>query len=158
MRSVILILLVCGLLLACDDKRLYEKNLDFEHRAWMETHKPEFEFVIQDTTAAYNLYFNFRNTLDYPFSRLFFQYYLQDSLGLAFKKDLMTAMIFDPKTGKPFGSSGLGDIYDHQFSILKNHKFPYPGIHKIKFEQFMRIDTLDGVLAAGVRVERNLPD
>jgi gliding motility-associated lipoprotein GldH len=158
MRSIILIVISAAIFFACDDSRVYEKNIDFESHAWMKGHKPEFEFSIPDTTARYNLYCNVRNSLDYPFSRLFFTYYLQDSIGLVFNKRLMTETLFDPKTGEPEGSSGLGDIYDHQFPIVKNHKFPYAGVHKIKFEQFMRSDTLSGVLAVGVRVEKNLRD
>lgn len=156
MRSFILSMFCAVLLTACDETRVYEKNYDFKDRVWMQGTKPEFEVNIEDTTKRYNLYFNFRNTVSYPFSRLFFTYYLQDSLGLVLKKDLMSSMIFDPKTGKPFGKSGLGDIYDHQFAIVIGHKFPYPGVHRMKFEQFMRQDTLEGVLAAGLRVEYDL--
>jgi gliding motility-associated lipoprotein GldH len=64
--------------------------------------------------------------------------------------------MFDAKTGAPNGTSGLGDIFDHQALLISGHKFPYAGIHKIKFEQFMRKDTLEGIFAVGVRVERSL--
>jgi gliding motility-associated lipoprotein GldH len=157
MRIVILFFVAAALLAACDESRVYEKNIDFEHRAWMMGHKPEFEFDIADTAVSYNLYCNVRNSLSYPFSRLFLTYYLQDSIGKVFQQKLVTRMMFDPKTGKPEGSSGLGDIYDHQLMLIKGHKFPYRGKHKIKFEQFMRQDTLAGILAIGVRVEKNIP-
>ena len=140
---------------ACDDNRVFDKNLDFEQQAWMSGHKPEFEINIPDTTARYNIYFNLRNSLSYPFSRIFFTYYLEDSLGLVLNKQLMNYVVFDPKTGKPSGNSGLGDIYDHQVPLVQNHEFPYAGVHRIKLEHFMRTDTLAGVLAVGVRVERS---
>jgi gliding motility-associated lipoprotein GldH len=66
----------------------------------------------------------------------------------------MPAFLFDQHTGKPQGSSGLGDIYDQRFPVISNYKFPSPGKYKVSFEQFMRKDTLEGVLAIGLRVER----
>jgi gliding motility-associated lipoprotein GldH len=154
MRIVLYLLLGAALLMACDDTRVYEKNVDFEHKAWMAGYKPEFEFVVGDTALSYNIYCDLRNSISYPYSRIFFTYYLQDSIGLVVQKKLVSATLFDPKTGAPEGTSGLGDIYDHRLSLLKNHKFPYAGMHKIKFEQFMRKDTLEGVFAVGVRIEK----
>jgi gliding motility-associated lipoprotein GldH len=157
MRSLMLIF-ICAVFLfaACDDNRVFEKNLDFEQQAWMSGHKPEFEVNIPDTTTGYNVYFNLRTSVDYPYSRIFFTYYLEDSLGLVLNKKLIDYIVFDPKTGKPQGTSGLGDIYDHQVPLIENHHFPYAGTHRIKFEQFMRPDTLLGVFAVGVRVEKYL--
>jgi gliding motility-associated lipoprotein GldH len=158
MRSLIVLILAAITFVACDDSRVYEKNYDFDGAAWAAPDKPEFEFEIQDTTEVYNIYCNVRNSLTYPFSRLFVTYYLQDSIGKILKKDLVSQTLFDPKTGDPQGSSGLGDIYDRRVLLLSGHRFPYAGRHKISFEQFMRMDTLTGVLAVGVRVEKVLPD
>lgn len=154
MRVAMSIFFCTALLIACDDSRVYEKNLDFENQAWMSGHKPDFEFMIKDTTSTYNLYFNLRNSVSYPYSRVFFTWYLQDSIGMVLQKDLVSHMLFDPKTGKPHGTSGLGDIYDHRVAILTDHKFRNKGLHKLKFEQFMRKDTLEGIFAVGLRVER----
>jgi gliding motility-associated lipoprotein GldH len=154
MRILAVVLVTIFVLAACDNSRIYEKNTDLEQQMWMSGYKPEFDFRITDTTLRYNLFCNIRNSVDYPYSRIFFTYYLQDSIGLTLKKDLINYTLFDAKSGKPEGSSGLGDIYDQQIPILKNHKFPYQGTHKIKFEQFMRKDTLDGIFAVGVRVEK----
>jgi gliding motility-associated lipoprotein GldH len=157
MRIIAVLVIVMATLVACDDARIFDKNVDLEQRAWMVNYKPEFEFNIDDTSINYNIYCNIRNTLSYPYSRLFVTYYLQDSIGLVLDKKLIQYSLFDQKTGKPFGSSGLGDIYDHRIPVLTNHRFQHKGVHKIKFEQFMRTDTLDGILAVGARIERVLP-
>jgi gliding motility-associated lipoprotein GldH len=159
MRALMLIF-TCAVFLfaACDDNRVFETNQDFEQQAWMSGHKPEFEVNIPDTITRYNIYFNLRNSLSYPFSRIFFSYYLEDSLGLVLSKKMVDYVVFDPKTGKPAGTSGLGDIYDHQIPLVENHQFPYPGVHRIKLEQFMRTDTLSGVMAVGVRVEKSIKE
>jgi gliding motility-associated lipoprotein GldH len=138
---------------ACDQSRVYEQNTDFTQRYWMVNEKPEFEFTIDQPGDHYTLYGNIRNSISYPYARIFFNYYLQDSTGAEIEKKLVTQYLFDAKTGKPFGNSGLGDIYDHSFELLKNYQFKHRGKYKIKLEQLMRVDTLPGILAVGVRIE-----
>jgi gliding motility-associated lipoprotein GldH len=149
---VALAFLIC-ILASCDQNRVYEINKEFSDRTWKITDTARFEFRIKDLSQKYNGYYNIRNSLEYPFARLFVQYTLQDSAGKEMQKKLVSAYLFDQKTGKPFGESGLGDVYDHQFPIFSNTGFK-PGKYTLKIEQFMRTDTLKGILAVGVRVER----
>lgn len=153
MRSFFGFTAIIVILFSCDESRVYEKNIDFNSRQWPINERPEFEFEISDTLQTYNLFCNVRNSLDYPFARVFVRYYLQDSSGNVLEKELVRQLLFDEKTGKPHGESGLGDLYDHRIPLKSNHRFPYTGKYKIAFEQFMRTDTLSGVVAVGVRVE-----
>jgi gliding motility-associated lipoprotein GldH len=137
---------------------VYETNHDFSDRSWRVNDAPEFEFRIDDPGKRYNLYYNVRNSLDYPYSRIFITYHLQDSVGNELQSKLSTQYLFDEKTGAPFGSSGLGDIYDHRFLLLDHYEFKLPGRYKLKLEQFNRQDTLKGVLAIGARVETIQPE
>jgi len=141
-------------LVSCDSNRVYEDNVEFEDRAWKLGAPVQLEFSIQDTSIRYNLYLDVRNTIDYPYARLFVNYSLNDEAGKELSKQLLSEYLFDQKTGEPFGSSGLGDIYDHQFIISKNRSFSKPGKYKAKFEQFMRQESLSGILAVGLRVEK----
>ncbi len=150
---VILFFLLALLILSCDSDRLYEKNFDFTDRAWPSSNQPAFEFVVDDTAQAYNVYCNIRNSVEYPYSRVFINYSLQDSLGTSISKNMISAFLFEEKTGKPLGSSGLGDVYDHQVPVLKNYHFKKSGKYNLRFEQFMRTDTLTGILAVGFRLE-----
>lgn len=150
---VLLFFLLILLISSCDRDRLYEKNHDFEDRAWLSTDKPVFDFEVSDTVKMYNLYCNIRNSVAYPYSRIFINYSLQDSSGTSIAKNMFNAFLFEEKTGKPIGSSGLGDVYDQQVPILKNYQFKTPGTYSLKFEQFMRTDTLSGILAVGFRLE-----
>jgi gliding motility-associated lipoprotein GldH len=148
-------LLIAGLLLsACHDNRVYEQISDFDNRQWISAEKPQFEFFIDDISHRYNLYSDIRNSVSYPYSRFFFTYYLQDSTGTDLQKQLVTEFLFDAKTGKPFGKSGIGDLYDHRFLLLENYQFPNTGKYRVVFEQFMRMDTLPGIMSVGLRVER----
>jgi len=138
----------------CDNSRVYEEYTDFNERYWLVNEVPSFEFVIVDTTSRYNILGNIRNSVSYPWSRIFVNYQLADSTGHELHKALLSDYLFDAKTGKPNGVSGLGDIYDHQVPLLKNYQFKRSGKYKVSFEQFMRTDTLDGILAVGLRVEK----
>lgn len=148
--SAIIMLVLCG----CDETRVYEANQDFDEQYWLAQEQPVFEFTIENEKEPYNVYCNLRNSVSYPYSRIFLNYTLKDSTGAVLKKELVNSFLFDKKTGQPQGVSGLGDIYDHRLELLKNFSFEKTGKYSIQFEQFMRTDTLQGVLAVGLRVER----
>jgi len=151
-----ILVILCAILTACDNTRVYEQNVSFEDRAWKVTEEPRFEFKVSDTTQRYNLYFNVRNSLDYKWARIFITFHLYDSTGFELTRKLIKNDLFDEKTGKPFGDSGIGDLYDHQLSLLKDYSFPHQGNYTVKLDQMMRQDTLTGVLSVGIRLERNL--
>jgi gliding motility-associated lipoprotein GldH len=141
------------LLAGCDSNRVFEEYTEFSDRIWKTNNSASFEFEIKDTAKKYNLYYNVRNSLDYPYARFFVQYALLDSSGIEISRKLVSNFLFDQKTGRPLGRSGLGDVYDNQFIILENQEFKYPGTYKIQLEQFNRQDSLQGILAVGLRVE-----
>lgn len=141
------------LLFGCDSNRVFERYEEFKDKAWKIQEPAEFEFTISDVSKKYNVLYNVRNSLDYPYARLFIEYTLTDSTGAELSKKLLSNYLFDQKTGRPLGRSGLGDVYDHQFLLLQNQSFPNAGVYHMRLEQFNRLDTLTGILAIGVRVE-----
>jgi gliding motility-associated lipoprotein GldH len=157
MRRVVVFLCVVFAAVSCGDNRLYEDYVDFDGRYWVVSQQPAFEFQIDEPQAKYGLYCNIRIAESYPYSDFNFQYTLSDSTGNVLAKRLVVKDVFDRKTGKPFGESGLGDIYDHQVQ-LADHAFTNPGKYKITLEQFMRTDSLEGVLAVGIRVEKSIKE
>src|ERR1041385_8083831 len=135
-------------MISCDSNRVFENNVEFKDRHWKIAEPASFEFQIADTTTKYNLLMDVRNSIEYPYARLFVNYDMEKD-GATLSKDLIAVYLFDQKTGKPFGNSGLGDIYDHQFSVLKNYSFKKMGNYKMNFRQFMRLDTIPGIIAVG---------
>jgi gliding motility-associated lipoprotein GldH len=146
-------LVLCVLLLSCESNRIFEDNNTFKDRTWRADDVQVFQFEIKDAAKSYNLYYNVRNTLDYPFARFFVEYTLADSSGTELKKNLTSEYLFDQKTGKPYGESGIGDVFDHQFRIVEKQVFPYAGKFKLTLKQFNRADTLRGIVSVGARVE-----
>ena len=156
-RILTFILLIVGILglAACDKQRLYEQNFDFNQRVWPADSTPTFEFTIDEPGRAYNIYWNVRNTINYPFYNLYLTYSLEDTLGRRITTDLHNMHLFNPKTGEPYGD-GLGDIFTHQIMALPGFKFDTAGVYQLKLEQYMRTDTLKDILSVGVRVEKSL--
>lgn len=140
--------------ISCDESRLYEKNHEFSERHWIVSDVPTFEFVIPDSLNEYSIYCNVRNSLAYPYARIFINYQVSDSAGREISARLAGDYLFDEKTGKPNGNSGLGDLYDHRFPLLTQFRFETPGRYTVRLSQFMRQDTLPGILAVGIRVEK----
>lgn len=155
MRIFLSIVAISMVWFSCDSKRVFEDNIEFRDRNWKIAEPVQFEFQIVDTTRKYNLLMNIRNSLDYPYARIFVNYNLQKKDSSSLNKQMIAEYLFDQKTGKPFGTSGIGDIYDHQFPILKNYSFKKSGVYTIRLTQFMRMDTIPGILAVGVRVEHS---
>lgn len=153
MRGKFFSLLLVLIVIACDSNRIYEDYKDFKDRSWKINEPTTFDFQITDASKKYNLLMEIRNSLDYPYSRLFVNYNLKGSDSLSLSKEMIAVNLFDQKTGKPLGSSGIGDIYDHQFSVLKNYSFKKSGAYRMSFQQFMRQDTIPGILAVGFRLE-----
>jgi len=155
--KVIRIFFLACLLFSCDSDRIYEQNINLENRYWRVDEPLLFDFMIKDSSQPYSVYYNVRNSLEYPYARLFIQYTLSDSTGMQIDKKLNAQFLFDQKTGKPFGHSGIGDVFDHRFLIIENYTFRYAGKYQLKIEQFNRQDTLRGILAVGARVEKFSP-
>ena len=149
--------LVTGLLfglVSCDPNRVFEENIDFENPYWIKDQPAEFEFEIQDISTEYDLFFNVRNSLSYPFQNIYIQYTLKDSLNREVLSELKEFYLFDQKTGKPLGD-GLGDIFDDSFPLNEDYSFKNTGIYSIKLEQFMRLDSLPMILSVGLRIQKS---
>lgn len=153
--QLFLMVMTFNTLTSCDDKRLYEQNNSFSDQFWMSDSLQTFEVDIQDKSLAYNVYLNVRNSSTYPYYNIYINYSLYGTQGKVLAKELVSNNLFESKIGKPLGQSGIGDVFDHQFLVLKNHQFEHTGKHVFELQQYMRTDTLKGVLAVGVRVEKS---
>lgn len=153
MKYIFFFLFTLFFLAGCDSNRVFEDYKEFGDRTW-KVHDPVvFEFQITDISKKYNLYYNVRNSLDYPYARIFVQYSLTDPAGTELAKKLTSNFLFDQKTGRPVGRSGLGDALDNQFILIENQSFTTAGTYRFRLDQFNRQDTLKGILAIGLRVE-----
>lgn len=140
---------------SCDADRVYEKNFQFDSRTWYVDSIPAFEFHIPADSEKYNISMNIRNTLTYPFQNIYITYFLEDTTGQVLETDLVNYQLFDARSGEPYGEGGLGDIYDHRFSLLEDYHFTEAGAYRIRLQQYMRRDSLPEIIAVGIRVDQN---
>lgn len=157
MRIGILVVLFLLLLASCGQDHVYQEYIDFDNRIWLSTDSARFSFEITDTVSSYNVYCDLRNSTHYQWSRIFVNFTLSDTLGNKIQEKLVTEFLFDPKTGKPHGKSGLGDLYDHRIGVLSNYTFPRGGVFEARFDQSMRTDSLKGILSVGIAIEKVRP-
>lgn len=150
----LLFLLLVFILSSCDSQRVFEQNKDLPDACWHKDSIEIFQFEINDPSLGYNLLVNLRNTSNFPFQNIYVQYQLEDSLENSLEEELMNFQLFHPQTGSPFGQSGIGDIFDHQFMILENYRFPARGKYSMKFAQMMRRDSVEDILSVGLRIEQ----
>lgn len=156
MRPYLLCIATIFALVACDERRVYEKNLDLAGNQWYIDTIPSFTFRIEDARLNYNIYYNIRNAVTYPYYNLYVTYSLQDSTGKPLSSHLQNLILADSKTGKPLGN-GLGDLFDHQILSLKNYRFPAAGSYTFRIKQYMRQDPLPLIMSVGIRVEKAQP-
>ena len=156
-RKLFYVSLLLLILFSCSDpRRVYEQNTDFSKNLWLADSVVQFEFEITESDLNYNLYYNVRNSISYPYHNLYVRHTLEDSLGTTLSSALQNMDLFDPITGNPLGD-GLGDIFDHRILAVSNQRFPENGLYRFKIQQFMRQDSLPLILSVGLRVEKAAP-
>ena len=140
----------------CNPNTVYSEYEDIDKGLWYVNHAPTFTFQIADAGQPYNIYYNLRNSLSYPYYNLYLTRYLTDSSGRTVESRLDEIILMDPKTGEPRGD-GLGDLFDHKVLIKPNYRFPKAGSYTIRIRQYMRQNPLPDILSVGITVEKAPP-
>lgn len=121
---------------------------------WALVHKPVFQFEIPENAPPHEFTYIIRNSIQYPYYNVFVRYTLKNEKKEVIQSKLEEILLFNPKSGKPYGA-GLGDLFDHKIrSTSLNKGVPLPaGKYSLELEQFMRQDTLAGILTVGISLE-----
>lgn len=153
MKKVGFLGFLLAMLTACDSQTVYKEYTDISEGKWTIKNAPSFTFRIEDPAIPYNVYYNLRNSVSYPYYNLYLTRYLLDSSGKEVESRLDELLLMDPKTGKPLGD-GLGDLFDHKIIMKRNYRFPKAGRYTIRIQQYMRQDPLPDVQSVGISVEK----
>lgn len=149
--SKISILLVVILFSACNNNVVYDENKEVNQRVWKTTDKLYYEVDITDTIKSYKLAINIRNTIEYPYSNIYF--YMNTILpnGKVTKCDTIECYLAYPDgTWKGKGNS---KIRDNRFWIAKNVKFEQKGKYTFELRQATIDSTLKGICDVGLHLE-----
>lgn len=138
---------------SCNGNLLFEENLKVSDANWHRNEKALFMFVVEDTSASYDLYLNVRHGGDYPYKNLFLFTKTKSPNGLIATDTAQ--MIFADNQGRWMGK-GIGGIYDYQFKYKEDIMFPEKGEYSFEIEQAMRETDLDNVTDIGIRIEKRV--
>lgn len=139
------------LIASCDDARVYEENLPVPGAQWDQNEPLSFTVEIIDTAQSYNVYLNIRNAGTYRYSNLFL-FVNTFAPGGGVQRDTVE-LTLAADDGKWLGS-GLGDLKSSSTLFKRDVRFPISGVYRIELVQAMRINPLEGIHDAGIRVEK----
>ena len=145
-------LVPCALCLStCTTVDLYERTVPLPDHEWKSTYKPEFNFIITDTTSLYQVFFVTRHTEKYNYNNIWINYYYQPPNDTLYKE----AREFQLATNeKGWLATGMDDIYEHRIKLAPDAGKLKAGSYKFILENIMREDPLKEVLNVGVRIEK----
>jgi gliding motility-associated lipoprotein GldH len=142
-------------LFSCKRIELYEKTAFIPHHQWAGTFKPSFTFNIQDTSAAYQVYFTIRHTDRYNFNNIYVNLSIQQPGA-----DTAQSVRYDLPLGNNENGwlgSGMDDIYEHRVPLTPSGQsfyFRKAGNYTFTVQQIMREDPLEQVMNVGIRLEK----
>lgn len=146
-----LIVCVCFLFSCEESSTIMDETKSFANVGWPMKDKVVLPFEIEDESQSYDLNVAIRQTNDYPYHNCFFLTKILDSKGSLIKQGLAESFFYDAKSGKSKGQSS-GSIISHKYLIFNGLKFPKKQKYFVQIEQYMRKDTLLGIVSVGASI------
>ena len=139
---------------SCNTIDLYERNVAIPKQEWISSFKPQFKFIIKDTTQPYQVYIILRHNDKYNYNNIWVNLYTQ-----APADSIQKVQYELPLASKEKGwlGSAMDDIYEHRISITPQNQslyFKKSGEYTFTIEQIMREDPLQNILNVGLRIEK----
>lgn len=151
MKYIILLFILSGFLVSCDQSRFFEENKKIPNSSWETENKLVFMVPVNDTLNGYDFFINLRQASSYPYSNIYFFVDTWFPNGKT-ARDTVECILSDPQ-GNWLGK-GLGDIKENRILFKRGVRFPLKGNYVFMFQQAMRVDKLPSVLDVGLRIEK----
>ncbi len=156
LKSSFLFILIMGLLVSCDKKRVFDEYKSVGS-AWNKKTVVSFDLPKLDTLKKYNLFVNLRANDNYKFNNLFLIVSLEAQNGLM-KVDTLEYQMADVD-GTLLGD-GFSDLKESKLFYKENIQFKASENNKVHIKQVVRqtgkvvgIDNLEGITEVGFRIE-----
>ncbi|MFD0990606.1 gliding motility lipoprotein GldH [Mariniflexile jejuense] len=157
-NSVSLVLLVLFFVVtSCDPNRVFDVYEPIPNK-WHKDKVVSFNIKAPDSTNAYNLFVNLRNTNAYKYNNLYLIVKMEFPHGKTVT-DTLEYKMADP-TGKLLGT-GLTDIKENKLWYKEGVIFREKGEYKVKIQHAMRengkvngVVELEGITDVGFRIEK----
>ncbi len=142
---------------SCDPNRVYDVYKPVPN-SWNKDSIVSFKIKPPDSTNAYNLFVNLRNTNAYKYNNLFLIVEMDFPHGKRIK-DTLEYKMADP-TGKLLGT-GVTDTKENKLWYKENVVFKEKGEYVVKIQHAMRengkvkgVENLEGITDVGFRIEK----
>lgn len=150
MRNLI-IALIFGLgLVACNSNALVDEFHPVSNEAWAYSEVFTDTFSVSEQDYYHKLFINLQITGDYAYQNLYVKLKHTNPEGIV-QSEILNLQLAE-KNGRWLGS-GMGDVISFQIPVLGKQQYKN-GKHSIALEQYMRLEQLPFVVAAGIRVEK----
>jgi gliding motility-associated lipoprotein GldH len=136
---------------ACGTNYEYHSTESIEDACWTYTDTINFDFTIEDTSAIYTLYVDFDHTADYPYQNVYTKLYTRFPNGKRLSR--VTSFNLFNNQGESNGNCS-GDACNVHLILQENAFFSDPGNYTITLEQNMRKDSIRGIKAIGLAIEK----
>ena len=151
-KKLIALFIFLGSLIGCKQLDVFEQSQTFRKNDWKSDNPAKGQFLINDTTATYQIFIIIRHTDAYRYNNIWL------NVGLAAPGDPMYKQKVNLQLGEDatgWEGTGMNDIWEVRKNLFdKPRRFIKPGIYKFELQQIMRDDPLQQVMSAGLRVEK----
>lgn len=138
-------------LAACQSGSFFEEKKEIPRGVWTYRDTLDFRFSIADTSETYNLYLDFEYADTFSTQNIYLQLHTLFPDGRRLSKQ-KSFDLFDEQGASPGDCSGRRCRYH---AILQEKAFfNQPGPYLITLEQYTRQDSLPGILAVGMTIEK----
>lgn len=151
MKKLLLLVVGCALLLACDGKTLYsETDSDFTENRWLKSDVKFYEFHIKQPATQYELEVFFSHVYGYQFPKvpIIAEVTHPDGKIMSLEFDL----ILKDEKGEDLGDCA-GDYCD-VVQKIPTQKPLEPGSYKVRLMHDFEGEYLPNVLGVGIRVQQ----
>jgi gliding motility-associated lipoprotein GldH len=149
--TLFIVLLTSYFISSCNTIDIYEKNVSVPGHQWSSSFKPEFNFIIKDSTALYQPYFILRHTEKYNYNNIWINFYYQLP-GDSVRKEIREMKLATNEQG--WLTKGMNDIYEHRLPVTDKPFKLKTGNYKFSIENIMREDPLLHIINVGIRIEK----
>lgn len=116
-----------------------------EKSSWSYDQPLNFDFSIQDISAAYDICLVIKYDYTYPFYNIHINYTVYAGKNEALEQGIRNINLFDSFTGKSLGFSLLPNTKTIEFLVLKDYKFSQTGEYSFVLQHGMRTLNLPGI-------------
>lgn len=146
----ILGLLSLWLFVACESA-VYNEEKVIENEIWAYSNPLDFAFSIEDTSTLYNVFLEMKHREDFGTANAYAKLYVKFPDGKE-RVQQVSLELADSK-GEWHGKCGGGSCVN-RLSFMPNAVFEQAGTYQIRFEQYTRKDSLQGLQSLRLIVEK----